>query len=392
MIRRNLAQLVTAAARRWPVITITGPRQSGKTTLCRMVFPEHDYVSLESPDVRESAREDPRGFLRGLGDRAILDEVQRAPDLLSYIQVAVDENRRMGQYVLTGSTRFALMDTISQSLTGRTAVFHLLPCSLDELQRFPEPPEDLDQAVFLGGFPALFDRGAPPSEWFGAYLATYVERDIRQVLRVGDLAAFQVFVRMCAGRSGQLVNFSDLGRDVGVSYQTVKSWLSVLETGFLTYRLRPWTRNLAKREVRTPKLYFYDSGLVCALLGIRSPEQLRFHPLRGGIFEGWVVSEIRKSLFHRGIDMPLYFYGEHRKTEVDLILERENRISAVEIKAGQTVNPDFFRGLDLLEEKLGPRYEGYDFERYIVYGGDRRHRRQNTRILPWSDVAGKRWA
>jgi predicted AAA+ superfamily ATPase len=357
-----------------------------------MVYPKHEYVSLEALHLREEAIADPIGFLKRLGDRAIIDEVQRAPDLLSYIQVAVDENRLMGQYVLTGSANFALLSTISQSLAGRTAVFHLYPCTLDELRRFPESPEELDEAVFMGGYPALFDRGMPCFEWFEAYISTFVERDLRQFLNVGNLVAFQQFMSLCAGRSGQLVNFSDLGRDVGVAYQTIKSWLSVLETGFLTFRLLPWFRNLAKRQVRAPKLHFYDSGLVCALLGIQSPDQLRNHPLRGSIFEGWVVSEIRKSLSHRGFATPLYFYGEHQKAEVDLVMEQANRISAIEIKAGQTINRDFFRGLDSLGEKVERHCKGYEFERFLIYGGDKGYRRQSTLILPWTDVAKTRWS
>jgi len=391
MIQRNLAPLVLDALGRWPVVTITGPRQSGKTTLCRMAFPDHKYVSLEAPHVREAALLDPIGFLNELGDRAVIDEVQRAPDLLSYIQVAVDENRQMGQYVLTGSAHFALLSTITQSLAGRTAVFKLFPCSLDELRRFPESPEELDQVLFMGGYPALYDRGTPQTEWFGGYISTFVERDLRQLLRVGDLVAFQRFMSLCAGRTGQLLNLSDLGRDAGVSYQTVKSWLSVLETGFLSHRLMPWFRNLAKRQVRAPKLHFLDSGLLCALLEIQSPEQLRHHPLRGSIFESWVVSEIRKSLAHRGTSLSLYFFGEHGKTEVDVVTEQANRVSAIEIKSGQTINRDFFRGLDRLGEQVARQISGYEYERYLIYGGDGAYRRQDTEVIPWSGVATREW-
>ena len=278
MIDRDIAPRLAAAARSFPALTITGPRQSGKSTLCRQLFPRHPCANLDAPDVRRLALEDPRAFLAQFPDGAVLDEIQRAPELTSYLQPIIDANPAPGRWILTGSQHFALLESVSQSLAGRSAVFHLLPLTWQEVCRFDRQPASLDEALLGGGYPRIYDRQLDPAEWLSAYVATYVERDVRQVANVGDLVTFQRFVSLCAGRTAQLLNFSNLAADAGVAQPTAKAWLSILEASFIAFRLPAWSGNLRKRLVEMPKLHFYDSGLACWLLGIRDAAQLRSHP------------------------------------------------------------------------------------------------------------------
>lgn len=392
VIRRVLTSHLLAAARRYPVVTLTGPRQSGKTTLCRAAFPRKPYANLERPNVREFARSDPEGFLAQFPRGAVLDEVQRVPELLSYVQVLVDERGRAGEFVLTGSQHFGLLATISQSLAGRMAVLHLLPFSLDELGRASKRPHDLFATLLAGGYPRIHDRGLPPGEWLANYVATYVERDVRQVLNVGDLATFQTFLALAAGRVGQLLNLSGLGADCGVSHPTAKSWLSVLETGFIAFRLRPLHRNLGKRLTKSPKLYFYDSGLVCHLLGIRSAAELRLHPLRGAIFESWAVSEIMKARLHRGLAADLFFYRDFRGSEVDVVVGAGPHQIAVEIKSSETFQPGFLAPLRSFASLMrAARAAPARLESVVVYGGTTAQRRTEAQVIPWSRIASSDW-
>lgn len=387
MIRRRLLPRLRALARRHPVVTVTGPRQSGKTTLCRAAFPRKPYVSLEAPDVREYAHRDPRGFLAQWRRGAILDEIQRAPDLLSYLQVEVDARPDPGRFVVTGSQHFGLASAVAQSLAGRTAMLTLLPLQHDEVRAFPDGPRDVFTALWSGGYPAIFDRRVEPDEWLASYVATYVERDVRQILNVGDLLAFQTFVRLCAARSAQVLNLSALGADAGVSHNTARSWLSILEASYLVLRLPPLFANVTSRLVKTPKLHFYDSGLLCWLLDIRTPDQLRLHPLRGAVFESWVVSEILKAHYNRGRVPRAAFYRDSKGLEVDLVLEgaRARDRVVVEVKSGQTIAQDFFRGLDAVATKLRGA------ERILVYAGDAAQRREGRRIVPWSGLGAVSW-
>ena len=383
-IPRDLAPRLLQAAQKSPSITLTGPRQSGKTTLARTVFPGHTYVSLEAPDTRAFATEDPRGFLARYPDGAIIDEVQRAPDLPAYLQGVIDADPRPGRWILTGSQNLALVQSVSQSLAGRTAVHHLLPLARREIVRFARHPETLEEAMRAGGYPRIFDRKLDPSEWLRSYVATYVERDVRTISQVGDLAIFQRFVELCAGRTGQLVNFLSLASDCGVTQPTAKAWLGVLEASYLVFRLPPYHRNLGKRLVKTPKLHFYDTGLACWLMGIRTPQQLRTHPLRGAIFETWVVSEIVKHRLNRGETRGLYFYRNRDGAEVDLVIEHPSRLTLVEAKSSQTPNSSLFGGALRVQRQLSQ--ESPPSEIAVVYGGAESQMRTVGRLIPWENV------
>lgn len=383
MIQRDLAPRIQAAARSFPAVTITGPRQSGKSTLCRALFGDHAYVNLESPDIQRFATEDPRAFLGRFPNGAVLDEIQRAPDIPSYLQPMIDEDPRPGRWILTGSQNLALLQATSQSLAGRTAVFHLLPLTYQETERFPGPPRDLDEALLKGGYPRIFDQGLDPAEWLSAYVATYVERDVRLISNIGDLVAFQRFLALCAGRSGQLVNYASLAGDAGVSQPTAKAWLSILEASFIAFRLPAWSGNLRKRLVKMPKLHFYDSGLVCWLLGIRSVEHLRGHPLRGPIFESWVVAEVAKHRANAGERGGIHFYRDSNGVEADLLIEGPAGLAVVEAKAGQTVTDGLLSPARRIAEVLGDRVAGVP---RVVYAGDEPQHRSTAQLVPWHGI------
>lgn len=384
-IRRRLAPVLLDAAAVYPVVTVTGPRQSGKTTLCRSLFPDKPYVSLEAPDTAAWAQDDPRGFLDSHPSGAILDEVQAAPHLLRYLQGEVDERPAPGRWVLTGSQHFALSAAVAQSLAGRTAMLQLLPPSLEELRQFPQHPTDLLTTLWTGAYPRIHDRGIPASRWLSDYVATYIQRDVRQVLAVGDLAAFTQFVRLCAGRTGQELNLSALGADAGVSHVTAKSWLSVLETSFLVHRVAPWHNNARKRLVKTPKLHFLDTGLACFLLGIRTPEELNLHPARGALFESWVVAEAYKAHVHAGLVPQLYHLRETRGAEVDLVVERGAERILVEVKSGATIASD---ALDGVRAALA---DGVGTKARLVHGGSDKGVRSGVELWPWGALEDAAW-
>lgn len=388
MISRDLTPALLEARGRAPVVTLTGPRQSGKTTLCRTIFADRPYLSLEAPDVRAFATGDPRGFLAQFPGGAVLDEIQRVPDLLSYLQGIVDDEPAHGRWILTGSQNFALRGAVSQSLAGRTDVLELLTLTWGEIQRFSNVPQSLDEVLLASGFPRIFDRRLEPAPWLRAYVNTYVERDVRQVLNIGDLGAFQRFVELCAGRTGQLLNLSSLAGDCGISQPTVKMWLSALEASYILFRLPPLHTNLRKRLVKAPKLMFHDAGLACWLLGIRDPAQLRLHPLRGAIFETWVVSEARKLVANRGAaarrDPGLSFYRDRNGAEVDLVIERPDRITLLECKSGATPSDDLLAGARRVARHFDG--SGREVEVAVVYGGEQEQRRSAGRLVPWRRV------
>lgn len=391
MIPRILETRLRELASKFPIVTITGPRQSGKTTLCRALFRDKPYISLEAPDVQAYARTDPRGFLADNSEGAVLDEVHRVPELLSYLQPLVDEQPTRGRFILTGSANFSLLQSLGQSLAGRTALLELLPLSLEEIRRFPEPPGDLWTLLWRGSYPALYDRGLEAGDWYPSYVSTYLERDVRTILAVGDLLAFQTFLRLCAGRLAQLVNFSSLAADAGVTHNTARAWLSVLEAGYVAWRLPPFHANLSKRLVKTPKLHFVDTGLACYLLGIRSADQLREHPLRGAIFETWVASEILKSRIHRGLPSSLSFFRDRKGSEVDLIVEDGRTLLAVETKSGQTVAADFFAGLESFRALTAESQPALHPKNFLVYGGAESQKRSAAEVVSWSDLDRCEW-
>jgi len=386
MIARNLGAKLRELSGYYPVVAVTGPRQSGKTTLCQATFPEKPYVSLESLDTRTYARTDPRAFLAEYRAGAIFDEVQHVPELFSYLQGEVDTEPQPGRFILTGSQHFGLTGSISQSLAGRCGILVLLPPSLDELRAFPAAPTDLYPLLWQGAYPRIYDRGIPADQWLADYLTTYVQRDVREIVNVGDLQTFAAFVKLCAGRTGQEVNLSALGGDAGVSHNTARAWLSVLETSYLVHRLPAWHTNIRKQVAKAPKLHFFDSGLACHLLGIRDPDQLRHHPLRGAIFESWVVAELYKGRAHRGEPPDLFHYRESRGVEVDVVREAGDTLDAIEIKSGTTLASDFFRPLQRFADRLAAAGDRRTVARYLVYGGDQRQTRTTAIALPWHQV------
>lgn len=386
MIPRQASQTLQRLSRGFPVLAITGPRQSGKTTLARATFPDKPYVSLENPDIRGFAESDPRAFLAGFPDGAILDEVQRTPELFSYLQGLVDGDGRMGLFILTGSQQFDLRSRITQSLAGRVGLVHLLPFSQVELRQTPTPPADLETALYKGAYPPLYMRELRPHDWLSAYVATYLERDLHQLIQVRGLKTFQVFLRMCAARTGQLLNLSALANDCGITHHTAKAWLSVLEASYLLFLLPPHHRNLGKRLTKSPKLYFLDTGLACWLMGIHDQEPLRFHAQRGALFEAWVVAELLKGRFNRGLPSNLYFWRDSAGNEIDVLLDQGERLLPIEIKAGTTINPDYFSGLNKWRALAGDAA----LQPLLIYAGSEAQTRTQADILPWHQVGA--WA
>ena len=383
MINRSATLTLKKMAKDYPVITITGPRQSGKTTLARFVFAHKPYVSLEEPDQMEFAQEDPRGFLAQYPDGAILDEVQRCPALFSYIQGIVDKNKWSGLFILTGSQQFGLISKVTQSLAGRVGLLHLLPFSLGELKANGMAPKSLDDALFKGMYPPIYDRKLSPSSWYANYVLTYIERDVRQMVNVRDLTTFQRFVRMCAARTGQVLNLSGLANDCGITHNTAKAWLSVLEASYIIFLLKPHHRNFGKRLIKSPKLYFYDTGLAAWLLGINDAKQISIHAMRGALFENLMISELLKGRFNKALASNLYFWRDNTGNEIDVLIEKTSTLIPVEIKSGQTVTKDYFTGL----KKWLTIADATAGSPYVIYGGNEGQKRLGIEVLPWRDIA-----
>ena len=381
MIEREITPVLNSLFRQYPFITVTGPRQSGKTTLCRAAFPNLNYVNLEAPDQRDFAESDPRGFLAQLGEGAIIDEVQHVPALLSYLQVLADESGRNGLFILTGSEQFRLSDAISQSLAGRTALLRLLPFSMAERRRIGAS-EAIDDILYSGFYPRILDQGLEPYQALGDYLETYVERDVRRLGGIRNLSGFRRFARLCAGRVGQLVNLSSLGSDAGISHTTAREWLTVLETSYVIFQLQPFFANIRKRLVRAPKLYFYDVGLASYLMGIENARQIATHPLRGPLFENAVVAETLKYRFNRGLRPNLSFFRDSRGLECDLFYETGQGIGAIEVKSGATIASDYFRSLDRVSD-LFPQIT----KKAVIYGGSDAQSRSDGEVAPLSGLA-----
>jgi predicted AAA+ superfamily ATPase len=364
------------------VVALSGPRQSGKTTLVKAVFPNKPYVSLENLDEREFAQTDPRRFLQRFPNGAILDEVQRCPELLSWLQGWVDDRAIMGDFVLTGSAQFDLMAGITQTLAGRVGRVELLPLSVEELSTAQLAPSDLNLTLFQGGYPALYDRDMSPQDWFANYISTYLERDVRQLIALRDLGQFQTFVKMCAARTGQLLNLSSLGADCGISAVTAKQWLSVLEASYIVALLKPHHRNFGKRLVKSPKLYFCDVGLATWLLGIRDAAALDTHAARGALFETHVISELMKQRLNAGRPADLYFWRDHIGHEVDVLIESAQGLQALEIKSGSTFASDWTDGLKKWQKFAGSN----SIAPSLVYGGAASYEREGVHVWGWQDT------
>ncbi|MGO2103524.1 MAG: ATP-binding protein [Psychroflexus halocasei] len=361
MIPRKAQQELVNLAAIFKTVAVIGPRQSGKTTLVRHLFSEKPYANLENPDTRQFAKEDPRGFLENYPNGAVFDEVQRVPELFSYLQEILDDQQQNGNYILTGSNNFLLQENISQSLAGRVGYLELLPLSLQEIDTSNKTADEL---LLAGGYPSIYQQNLPPSKWYANYIRTYVERDVRQIKNIGNLQKFEKFLRLCAGRVGQLLNMSSLSVEVGVDVKTIDSWLSILETSFVVFRLQPFHKNYNKRIVKMPKLYFYDVGLACALIGIENTNQLQLHPFRGALFENLVILEALKQRLNAGKPAHLSFWRDNVGHEIDLLINTPSALIPIEIKSGKTITSEYFKGLKFwnkITETEGGK---------IVYNGD----------------------
>ncbi len=379
VLHRALEKKIIHLAKKFPVITVTGPRQSGKTTLIKNIFPDKMYFSLEDPDTLLLVKNDTRGFLERYKKGLIIDEAQLYPELFSYIQTHVDKHNKSGQIVLSGSQNFLLLEKISQSLAGRTAIVRLLPFSLAELHNSSYDSSNLNSLLYKGMYPRLYDKRIAPIDFYPSYINSYVERDVRQLKNISNLSVFIKFLKLCAARIGQLVNFSSLAVECGVSENTIKAWFSVLETRYIVYFLRPYHNNLNKRLVKTPKLYFWDTGLACSLLGITEKAKLPDHYLRGNLFENFIINEIQKQFYNQAVIAPIYFWRDKTGHEVDCILERNGKITAIEIKSGQTFHRDFLNGLDYFAKLYNPVIK----ESFLIMGANTHINSGKIKILSW---------
>ncbi len=380
-IKRKLSKIIINEGIKFPVIGIFGPRQSGKTTLAKEIFKKYKYVSLEDLDVQELAKEDPRRFLEKFDNEkgVILDEVQNTPELFSYLQGVVDSKKRPGFFVLTGSQNFLLNQQISQSLAGRIAIFTLLPFSIQELNI---KSEELRNLMFNGFYPRIYSENLNPKTFYKNYIRTYLERDVRLIKNVTNLGLFQTFLKLCAGRTGQLLNYNSLSDDVGVSVNTIKGWISLLEQSYIVFLLRPHYKNFGKRLIKTPKLFFYDTGVACSLLEIENPDSLYTHYLRGNLFENFVISEITKQHYNKDVDPNLHFWRNQSGNEIDCIIEKGQNLTALEIKSGKTINSSFFDGLKYWQtlSKTSPK------DSFLIYAGDENQKRSIANVVSWRDL------
>ncbi len=380
MINRIISSKVQELLKKFPIVSINGPRQSGKTTLTQMLCPDYQYVSLENPSDRLFAQQDPVGFLETYQNGVILDEVQYVPELFSYLQVYTDARQRMGEYILTGSQNFLLMEKITQSLAGRVAIFNLLPFALEELQGTEYVATNWENQLIQGFYPRKLVHEISAENFYDSYLQTYVERDVRQVKNILNLDLFQRFIRLLAGRIGQLFNQNSLGVELGLDNKTINAWMSVLETSFVAYRLNPYFQNFSKRLVSTPKIYFYDTGLAAHLLGIRTAEELNIHFAKGSLFENLVITELMKKCLNEGRRPQFYFWRDAAQYEIDLLIQNGVQLEAVEIKSGRTIQPDFFKSLNYLK-KINPSTNSY-----VVYGGDQFQKRSDATVYGFNHL------
>lgn len=382
MIKRTAEARLIKLAKTFRSVAVVGPRQSGKTTLCRAVFPQKPYVSLENPDTLEFATSDPRGFLSQFKSGAILDEVQRAPQLFSYLQQVLDETKKKGLFILTGSNNFLLQQNITQTLSGRIAYIQLLPLSLQELKESKKIKTGYTWHILSGGYPEVIAKKNNPADWYGHYITTYVERDVRQLKNISNLSQFIKLLKLCAGRTGQLLNLTALSNDCGIDQKTVAAWLSVLQSSFIIYLLKPYHTNFNKRITKTAKLYFYDTGVACSLLGISNAKQITTHAAKGALFENLVISELLKERFNAGAADNLYYWRDKTGNEVDVLMDNAGKLTAIEMKAGETISTDFFKGIEYFSSlKTGA------VQKLLIYGGNQEQKRSNGIIVkPWNNL------
>lgn len=386
IIPREIADVATHLFSKYPIITITGPRQSGKTTFVRDAFPKLDYVNLEDMEERRFAQEDPKEFLRQHAKGAVIDEIQNAPELTSWLQVDVDGRGGVGHFVLTGSRQFEVMEAVTQSLAGRTAMLTLLPFSIGELV-IGGMFTDYNDLLFRGFYPRIYEAGIDPARLLSDYISTYIERDLRKLSQIHNLSLFEKFLGLCAGRVGQVLNISSLANDTGITHTTASQWLTLLQASYIVYLLKPYHGNFSKRLIKSPKLYFYDTGLASRLLGIEKTTHVLHHPLRGNLFENLVVGEFIKYRYNRGLSESLYFYRDSKGNEVDLIYEVGGMPFPVEIKAGATLNNDYFSGIRYFLKRVAGPNPHTESEGLLVYAGDRVEKRLSIQVTHPSRLA-----
>lgn len=382
MILRQIASAITRQIKKYPIVAITGPRQSGKTTLLLEQFPDYRYVSLEDIANREYAENDPNAFLQEFNHRVIIDEAQRVPKLFSYLQTKTDLSKKAGQYILSGSQNFLLLESISQSLAGRVAIFHLLPFSISELNEVKKMPATLEKAIFTGFYPRVYHKKIDPSVFYRDYTETYVERDVRTISAIGDINRFRNFIRLCAGRTGQVLNLQSLANDAGISQPTANAWLSILETSFIAFRLPPYFNNFNKRIIKSPKLYFYDTGLACYLLGLTDYKQLKTHYLKGALFENFVLNELQKSVYNQNRTEQFYFWRDSHGNELDILWQEGMNLNRLEVKYGETYSPSFasafHRFTDIDKTPKG--------NQWLVLGNHASQTRSDFKITGWRNL------
>lgn len=385
MINRTIKPFLQQYAKKFPAISIMGPRQSGKTTIAKETFPEYAYFSLENPSVRAIATEDPRKFLESIKSKhgVILDEIQNVPFLLSYIQGIIDSENRPGYFIFTGSHNLLLNQAITQSLAGRVAILTLLPLSSQELKDSNLLPNSTEEMLFTGCYPRLYSSELLPNEWYPSYIQTYIERDVRFIQNVVDLSLFQRFLKLCAGRVGQILNLTSLANDCGISFATARGWISLLEMSYIIFLLQPYYKNFNKRLIKSPKLYFYDTGLACNLLDIKAAEKVTFSSSRGGLMESYVIAEFYKAYYNRASRPSLYFWRDHHGVEIDCLIESGEQLIPVEIKSGMTINNDFFNGLSQWESITGDK-KG---KKYLVYAGSEEWQLTKGNVVSWQNVS-----
>jgi predicted AAA+ superfamily ATPase len=381
-ITRTITKFIKKQQTKYPILGITGPRQSGKTTLLRHIFKDYTYVSLENPDLRAFASGDPNGFLKKYNANVILDEVQRVPELFSYIQTIVDESQKMGQFILSGSQNFHLLNSITQTLAGRVALFKLLPLDFNELKKENFLAASFSEASVRGFYPAIFDRDIDPSVFYSNYINTYLEKDVTELINIRDTNSFRTFIALCASRAGQLLNMSALANDCNISQPTAKAWMSILESSYIVFLMQPYYENFNKRLVKTPKLYFYDTGLLCHLLNIRSAEEMEENRLKGNIFENMVIAEYQKKNFHQYLHQNYYFWQDSNNHEIDLLIKTAKGFDIFEVKATQTIKPSLFAGMDYFEAIAGDA----KIKKTLIYGGVENQKRSKYSVLEWAGI------